>query len=251
MVVRGDAASAPRSSSRPGSSASARSPSITDAAALEHELDAALRFAPHVTRVDADVAGVARRPLRRPRRARPCDALGAGFERSDYGQKAIAARLVATLPHRHVARQWFRSPDVLALLPFDRPAAGALRTRWSGRCRPSAPMRCWRSTPAGVRARAAAGRPAPRSATLRSAPSAPPGRSSLGGAAIAGAGRAGCCSATPPTSCTRSPARASTSASPTSPRWLGVIAEREPWRGVGDERLLRRYCGNAPRRPGP
>src|SRR5664279_6537752 len=27
---------------------------ITDAAALEHELDAALRFAPHVTRVDQD-----------------------------------------------------------------------------------------------------------------------------------------------------------------------------------------------------
>src|SRR6185369_17773499 len=50
-------------------------------------------------------------------------ALDAGFERSDYGQKAIAARLVATLPHRHVARQWFRSPDVLALLPFDRPEA--------------------------------------------------------------------------------------------------------------------------------
>src|SRR6185369_12717630 len=48
-------------------------------------------------------------------------ALDAGFERSDYGQKAIAARLVATLPHRHIARQWFRSPDVLALLPFDRP----------------------------------------------------------------------------------------------------------------------------------
>ena len=27
-------------------------------------------------------------------------------------------------PHGHVARQWFRSPDVLALLPFDRPEAG-------------------------------------------------------------------------------------------------------------------------------
>ncbi|HEY2187127.1 MAG TPA: 2-octaprenyl-3-methyl-6-methoxy-1,4-benzoquinol hydroxylase, partial [Caldimonas sp.] len=43
---------------------------------------------------------------------------------SDYGQRAVAARLVATLPHRHTARQWFRSPDVLALLPFDRPEPG-------------------------------------------------------------------------------------------------------------------------------
>jgi 2-polyprenyl-6-methoxyphenol hydroxylase-like FAD-dependent oxidoreductase len=33
--------------------------------------------------------------------------------------------VVATLPHRNTARQWFRSPDVLALLPFDTPQAGA------------------------------------------------------------------------------------------------------------------------------
>lgn len=93
---------------------------ITDAAALEHELDAALRFAPHVTRVDADV-GATLVAHCEGRSAANLHALDAGFERSDYGQKAIAARLVATLPHRHIARQWFRSPDVLALLPFDRP----------------------------------------------------------------------------------------------------------------------------------
>ena len=94
---------------------------ITDAAALEHELDAraALRAARDARRCRR--RRDAGRPLRRPRRGRRCTALGAGFERSDYGQKAIAARLVASRPHRHVARQWFRSPDVLALLPFDRP----------------------------------------------------------------------------------------------------------------------------------
>ena len=36
----------------------------------------------------------------------------------------IAARLVADRPHAGLARQWFRSPDVLALLPFDRPSVG-------------------------------------------------------------------------------------------------------------------------------
>ena len=95
---------------------------ITDAAALERELDAALRFAPHVTRVDRDVPAALVAHCE-GRAAVALAALGdvAGFERSDYGQRAIAARLVATLPHRHTARQWFRSPDVLALLPFDRP----------------------------------------------------------------------------------------------------------------------------------
>ena len=93
---------------------------ITDAGALESELDAALRFAPHVTRVDTDVAATLVAHCE-GRAAASVAGLDAGFERSDYGQRAIAARLVATRPHRHVARQWFRSPDVLALLPFDRP----------------------------------------------------------------------------------------------------------------------------------
>jgi 2-polyprenyl-6-methoxyphenol hydroxylase-like FAD-dependent oxidoreductase len=93
---------------------------ITDAAALEHELDAALRFAPHVTRVDADVEATLVAHCE-GRDAARLAALGAGFERIDYGQRAIAARLVASQPHRHIARQWFRAPDVLALLPFDRP----------------------------------------------------------------------------------------------------------------------------------
>jgi ubiquinone biosynthesis UbiH/UbiF/VisC/COQ6 family hydroxylase len=46
--------------------------------------------------------------------------LGVEFSREDYGQRALAARLVSSRPHQGVARQWFRSPDVLALLPFDR-----------------------------------------------------------------------------------------------------------------------------------
>ena len=96
---------------------------ITDAAALEQELDAALRFAAHVTRVDDDVPATLVAHCE-GRAAAGLAALGAGFERSDYGQRAIAARLVSSLPHRHVARQWFGAPDVLALLPFDRPEAG-------------------------------------------------------------------------------------------------------------------------------
>src|SRR4051812_38485159 len=119
MIVRGDSATGHLEFSaweqRVGTLAV-----ITDAGALERELDAALAFAPHVTRVDADVQAALVAHCE-GRAAAALHALDAGFERSDYGQKAIAARLVATLPHRHIARQWFRSPDVLALLPFDRP----------------------------------------------------------------------------------------------------------------------------------
>jgi len=45
------------------------------------------------------------------------------FDRHAYGHTAIAARLTATQPHQGIAHQWFRAPDVLALLPFDRPLA--------------------------------------------------------------------------------------------------------------------------------
>src|SRR6185369_8473973 len=123
MVVHGDSASGQLEFSaweqRVGTLAV-----ITDAAAFKHAPDTALGFAPHVTRTGADVAATLVAHCEGRGAAASLHALDAGFERSDYGQKAIAARLVATLPHRHVARQWFRSPDVLALLPFDRPEAG-------------------------------------------------------------------------------------------------------------------------------
>ena len=118
MVVRGDAGASLAFSAweqRVGALAT-----ITDAAGLESELDVALRFAPHVSRVDSDVPAALVAHCE-GRAAADLAALGAGFERIDYGQRAIAARLVATKPHRHVARQWFLAPDVLALLPFDRP----------------------------------------------------------------------------------------------------------------------------------
>ena len=97
---------------------------ITDAAALDQELDAALRFAPHVTRVDQDVPAPLVAHCEGRAAATALKDLGAGFVQQPYGQKAIAARLVASKPHGHVACQWFRAPDVLALLPFDRPEPG-------------------------------------------------------------------------------------------------------------------------------
>jgi 2-polyprenyl-6-methoxyphenol hydroxylase-like FAD-dependent oxidoreductase len=93
---------------------------IVDAQVLERELNAALRFAPHVTRVEADVSAILT-ALCEGKASATRAALGVEFERIDYEQCAVAARLEAPDDHQNMAHQWFRSPDVLALLPLDAP----------------------------------------------------------------------------------------------------------------------------------
>jgi 2-polyprenyl-6-methoxyphenol hydroxylase-like FAD-dependent oxidoreductase len=96
---------------------------IVDAAALEAVLDTAAGFTPGIHLFPEPPAA----PLTvvaEGKHSALREQLGVGFERHDYGQRAIAARLVADRPHAGTARQWFRSPDILALLPFDRPQRG-------------------------------------------------------------------------------------------------------------------------------
>ena len=99
---------------------------IVDAAALERELAAAVRFSPHITEIGG-ASGVGAdltadlTALCEGRESAAREALGVSFERVDYGQRAVAARLTSSRAHANTARQWFRSPDVLALLPFDQP----------------------------------------------------------------------------------------------------------------------------------
>jgi len=95
---------------------------IVDANELDAALDAALQFAAHVQRSDEPPAA-ALTVYAEGKDSASREAIGVRFERHAYGQTAIAARLTATDPHQGVAHQWFRSPDVLALLPFDRPLA--------------------------------------------------------------------------------------------------------------------------------
>ena len=211
---------------------------ITDAAALEQELDAALRFAAHVTRVSDDVPATLVAHCE-GRAAAGLAALGAGFERSDYGQRAIAARLVSTRPHRHVARQWFGAPDVLALLPFDRPEAGrSCALVWSLPDARADELLAADESAFG-QALADATRGAAGDLALASERAAWPlalGRAERWcgpGWVLAG--------------------DAAHVVHPLAGQGLnlgladvaalaGVIAGREPWRGLGDERLLRRYA---------
>ena len=93
---------------------------IVDAAELEQVLETAIRFAPAVSFVDADTTA-ALTVIAEGKAAAAREKLGVVFERHAYGHSALAARVISDVPHAGVARQWFRAPDVLALLPFDRP----------------------------------------------------------------------------------------------------------------------------------
>jgi 2-polyprenyl-6-methoxyphenol hydroxylase-like FAD-dependent oxidoreductase len=94
---------------------------IVDAAELQRALAAALSFAPHVQRVSEGRVDAALLALAEGKSSVTREQLGVAMPVQRYGQRAVAARLRADTAHAGVARQWFRSPDVLALLPFDRP----------------------------------------------------------------------------------------------------------------------------------
>ena len=97
---------------------------IVDGAVLERELAAAVRFSPHVTVMTGAQADAASAPLTaicEGKASATRDAHRVPLDRRPYGHRAIAARLASSKPHGGTARQWFGSPDVLALLPFDAP----------------------------------------------------------------------------------------------------------------------------------
>ncbi len=96
---------------------------IVDAAELERALQAAASFAPHLQRVSSEVPATLQ-VLAEGKDSAARTHLGVQMQRHAYGHRAIAARLLSEQAHAGLARQWFRHPDVLALLPLDRPRAG-------------------------------------------------------------------------------------------------------------------------------
>jgi len=215
---------------------------IVDAGALDQVLAQAVTFAPHITTctdrgdapgVDADLTVYAE-----GKDAPAWASLGVTVDRHDYGHTAVAARVVSQEPHGGLARQWFRSPDILALLPFDRPRAGhSYGLVWSA--------------PAAQAARLMAMSDGEFEAELALACGAPEGCFRLEGARGAW------------------PLRLQVASTVCGPAWalvgdaahvvhplagqglnLGladvislsqVIADRETWRNLGDPKLLRRY----------
>ena len=227
---------------------------IADAGALDRVLGEALRFAPNVTVIPALVPAQIGRiaPL-----VAVCEgkwsatraSLGAGFTRHDYGHSAIGARLTASRPHLGAARQWFRSPDVLALLPFNDPephrSYGLVWSMPTERAKRLAAL----SPEAFVQALT--------EALLESAPQAPSDVGDLSLASSVQSWPLALGQADP--WCGRGWVLLGDAAHQVHPlagqglnlgladvdklvEVLGQSREREPWRSIGDERMLRRYA---------
>src|SRR5262249_43633150 len=97
---------------------------IVDAAELEAALAQGLRFAPRVRPLaGGEACDAPLQLLAEGRESAARERFGATMAVQRYGQRALAARLTADRAHAGLARQWFASPDVLALLPIDRPLA--------------------------------------------------------------------------------------------------------------------------------
>jgi len=213
---------------------------ITDAPVLERELASAVRFAPHITVVDgAAPVRAALTALCEGKASSTRESLGIRFDRHDYGHQAIAARLTSTHAHRGVARQWFRSPDVLALLPFDTP-------------RPEHSYALVWSLPNERAAELMALDAAAFEQALMDATGAEAGSLTLASNRAAWP----LMQATAQTWCGEGWVLLGDAAHVVHPlagqglnlgladvaALVGVINQREPWRALGDEKLLRRYA---------
>jgi 2-polyprenyl-6-methoxyphenol hydroxylase-like FAD-dependent oxidoreductase len=211
---------------------------IVDASELDTALHTALQYAAHVQRAEV-LPTAALTVFADGKESASRDAMGARLDRHAYGHTAIAARLTSSAAHAGVAHQWFRSPDVLALLPFDRPQPDrSFALVWSlPQARADALMRLDAATfEAELQAACAEGPQALRLSSERAcwplalataSPVCGPGWALVGDAAhvvhpLAGQGL----------NLGLGDVQALTD----------VLAAREPWRALDDERLLRRYA---------
>ena len=159
------------------------------------------------------------------------------WTRKPYAQKAIAARLTSSVPHGGIARQWFANGEVLALLPMGGLQGNSLALVWSVTDEHAAlleqllPEEFCASLSTASQARAGELQLTSERASWPLALSSAerwtgPGWALAGDAAhavhpLAGQGlNLGLADAA---------------------RLASVLASREYWRGLGDEKLLRRY----------
>lgn len=103
---------------------------IVDVPALEEQLIQAVRYQPQIEMVKAPVKA-ALTVVCEGQKSRSRDEFGAHWTVKPYPQKAIAARLDSDKPHGGVARQWFAHGDILALLPLSGAAGTSVALVWS------------------------------------------------------------------------------------------------------------------------
>ena len=103
---------------------------IVDVPALERQLIQAVRYQPQIEIVAAPVKA-ALNVVCEGKKSASRDEFGVHWSVKPYPQKAIAARLDADRPHRGVARQWFLGGDIVALLPLSGSQGNSVALVWS------------------------------------------------------------------------------------------------------------------------
>lgn len=103
---------------------------IVDVEPLLARLAEAVRFQPHIEVVTAPQPA-ALTVVCEGRASSTREEFGVRFAVTSYPQRAIAARLDCEKPHGGVARQWFEDGNVLGLLPMGGPAGNSVALVWS------------------------------------------------------------------------------------------------------------------------
>lgn len=103
---------------------------IAGATALQDRLHEAVRYQPGIELLSAP-ADATLTVVCEGKASVSRTGLGVHYDVTRYGQHAIAARLHCELAHGQVARQWFANGEVLALLPLDGPQGRAVALVWS------------------------------------------------------------------------------------------------------------------------
>ena len=103
---------------------------IVDVPALEQQLHEACRYQGQIEILDAP-ATAALTVICEGQKSHSRSEFATGWSHKPYPQKAIAARLHTELAHHGVARQWFSGGDILALLPMEGPNGNSVALVWS------------------------------------------------------------------------------------------------------------------------
>lgn len=103
---------------------------IVDVPVLEAQLAEAVRFQPHIELLDAPQAATLT-VICEGKSSSTRAEFGVDFEVTRYPQKAIAARLACEQHHAQTARQWFSPGEILAFLPLGGAQGNSVAIVWS------------------------------------------------------------------------------------------------------------------------
>jgi 2-polyprenyl-6-methoxyphenol hydroxylase-like FAD-dependent oxidoreductase len=103
---------------------------IVDVPVLEAQLIEAVRYQPQIELLDAPQPATLT-VICEGKASRTRVEFGIDFEVTRYPQCAIAARVLCETPHDQTARQWFTQDEILAFLPLDGPQGNSVAVVWS------------------------------------------------------------------------------------------------------------------------